>query len=770
MPGTAEPPAEEGRLLDAELQAEKNVVNALEAGRLDEVLGHLEQYMSVLERRLATAKPNDGEAFLFIDKAEKVAYGAANLKLFRFGARCATRAVAVAERDFPAADTVLARALKCKGDLLHQSGDYVASLPCLERSLALYKKAWGDPLRKGKGSPEMVGVLLSLGAALQTRGEKKEGLKYYREALEMARTLYPPGQETNLLFADCLMDVGNALARAGKWDEADDLYKEAARIVMQQHSMDSVRRGMRFLEFKMQMHSSKGQIEKAVDSAKGLLKSVDTVFPRDKYPAWDLKRGEYSFYLGRLYARKGEAASAREFCEKGIELLGRVATADDQFAYGNPWLASWTQSLGDVYAMLGDRGRARSCYSKALWTRRSIDEGFLAGASAAEAYASGASPLGTLWRILSVTGEADDPAEVYGDVWNVKGLIGRGIFARQRILETALSAAIDVPPDAREEIKRLIEVRAATRHRMSSLLFSPGPANQAGKAGVREQLQELGKASMERDRRLAALLPAWKRQQSLRVPPYTELIGKLPPNVVFVDFVRYGRRRPHKEGHELVFRAEFSYAAFVLAAGQPVQRVELDARAAEDALSEWWQAIQQKQRTGAGEDVRRLVWDPVRRCFPKDTRAVLICPDGPLAFLPWPALPVPGRPGYLLQEMTTAVVPFGAFLLDAPPPPASEVDERLLLVGDVDYGRSPAAGTRGATGRGGAAPLSFGPLENSRSELHRDTPVLRVRGRGAHRAGGDARPSGREAPRSVARGVFDPRPVREPRREDPART
>src|SRR5205823_1035324 len=117
------------------------------------------------------------------------------------------------------------------------------------------------------------------------------------------------------------------------------------------------------------------------------------------------------------------------------------------------------------------------------------------------------------------------------------------------------------------------------------------------------------------------------------------------------------------------------------------------------------------REAGAGALLRRLVWDRFAGSV-RDTRVVLVSPDGPLTRLPFAALP--GRePGhYLLEERAVVVVPVPQLLPELLAATDSPADPSLLLVGAVDFNAAPgapepAAATRSAP-RGGLG--EWGPL------------------------------------------------------------
>src|SRR5262249_30811941 len=86
-------------------------------------------------------------------------------------------------------------------------------------------------------------------------------------------------------------------------------------------------------------------------------------------------------------------------------------------------------------------------------------------------------------------------------------------------------------------------------------------------------------------------------------------------------------------------------------------------------------------------ELRRLVWEPLAKYLPKDTRTIYLAPDGNLARFAFAALPG-SKPGtILLQELKIAYVPHGPALLERLiyPPQFPKGAGDALLVGGVRY-------------------------------------------------------------------------------------
>jgi CHAT domain-containing protein len=220
------------------------------------------------------------------------------------------------------------------------------------------------------------------------------------------------------------------------------------------------------------------------------------------------------------------------------------------------------------------------------------------------------------------------------------------------------------------------------------------------------RVNELTQDKQRLERELARLLPEFDQQQLDRLGP-ADLQQALPSHSAFVDLVRYFRyefdpNRPGRAGA----RCTFCYVAFVVCAGRPVQRIELEeARAIEDALADWRHLIEQRREADspqAATKLRRLLWDKIAVQLPPDTRTVFLAPAADLTRLPWAALPG-SKPGtVLLEDHALAVVPHGPFLLEQ-----LRSERRFgqsqgvpLVLGGVRYSEAPTPGGEAVAVRG----------------------------------------------------------------------
>ena len=138
----------------------------------------------------------------------------------------------------------------------------------------------------------------------------------------------------------------------------------------------------------------------------------------------------------------------------------------------------------------------------------------------------------------------------------------RAIAGRQELMR--LGAAAD---------NMKLQQYLACRHTLASLLLAPagGNSGQLDAGAHRTTQRDQGAAG----KGIGRLSPALRELLESQRRPHTDLKDRLPINAVLVDTLRYRHfeqdaNRPGKAGQKVISR----YTAFIIAAGQPVRRVD----------------------------------------------------------------------------------------------------------------------------------------------------------------------------------------------------
>ena len=257
-----------------------------------------------------------------------------------------------------------------------------------------------------------------------------------------------------------------------------------------------------------------------------------------------------------------------------------------------------------------------------------------------------------------------------------------------RILEQRLASARVAGTDVADQIDRL----KGNRRRTDQLL-------QDSRMNKDERDQLLTKLADERDtleRALLAAMPLLKRGLELDQLGPDALVQALPPGAVLIDLIAYS----HFEFEKGKAKRIPSYVAFLVGpasraalgsaaqlAAPTVQRIELgEAKDVNAAIHSWRSAIAVRESSPEAGRLARLVWEPIAKHLPPDTKTLYLAPDGDLSRLPWAALPV-SKERVLLEDYAIAQVPHGAFLLDQLKfPRVFTGPDSLLVLGGIVYG------------------------------------------------------------------------------------
>ena len=370
--------------------------------------------------------------------------------------------------------------------------------------------------------------------------------------------------------------------------------------------------------------------------------------------------------LGPVYIGMGDYTKAEPVLLQATEIERNAFGAEDpQCANTISWLAAMNYAKGDNDKAIFYSSRAAELEEKSALA-------VLAGASEAEALDLASKSLFMPSLLLSASRQTKIPAsEAYRHVWATRGTVLQAIARRQESLRSLVSPAL----------QKQYESYLRVRRELARALLTPSDADPGQLVARKDRLNAISNEKERLERELATRIPEFSRQLQAERRPHTELIARLPHGAAFIDFVSYfdGQRTQQ-------------YVAFALVPGQPVIRVELGPAAKIDAAVNGWRgAITATQSTSVGEEVRRLLWEPVDKQLPADTRAVHLRADGALTSVPWAALPGNEPGSVLLEQYAIAVVPSGQFLveklLDAKTTTIRQ--GTVLAVGDVAYDAKP---------------------------------------------------------------------------------
>ena len=344
--------------------------------------------------------------------------------------------------------------------------------------------------------------------------------------------------------------------------------------------------------------------------------------------------------------------------------------------------------------------------------------------------------------LLSTMRKLDrDALAAYDAVWRTEGVVTRALSQRRR-------SAADLP-EAQPVFERLLGVQ----QQLAQLLLSP--PQRASAEAVARRIDELERQKEDLEEQLARLSPAFRRELELDQAGPAELARALQPGSVLVELaaVRLLEKDPKTSRLEL----KWHYGAFVLRRCASDSRPEAawvhlgPIRPIEEAAAAWRRLIARGEGLPTGADhpaalLRGMVWDKLEPHLGGATDVYLVC-RGPLAFVPWSALPG-SRPGTCLIEQYNIMLTAHGQELYRGLTELTSARAGLLVVGEVDYDRrsglavgGPLAGTAaGTTSRAAAlaAERAWRPLPGTAEEIRaiaefwgRRGPYVELRGQQA---------------------------------------
>jgi CHAT domain-containing protein/Tfp pilus assembly protein PilF len=403
---------------------------------------------------------------------------------------------------------------------------------------------------------------------------------------------------------------------------------------------------------------------------------------------------------GQFYFERGDLERAGRLWQEAFQIRMR------EFGPDHPATIVNRANLALLAEMGGDMKEAESQLRKALSSARTSLELAFAVQSERQQVLRMQALRGYVDYYLSLAERAHlPPGETYQVVLAWKG----SVFVRQRELRQRTE---DAAP-AQAESERLYRELETTTRALGAILFED-PEQEADRVA---EIEILTKRKEDLEHQLAGLGGEFKSRQ----PTPDELRKALPSGAVLIDLLEYSHFTPPKAGAKKG-EMEGRVIAFVLRPDRPgVVSVDLGrAQPIAEAVERWRSALERREdQRAAGAELRDLVWRPLEEHL-RDARLVLISPDGPLARVPFAALPGKKAGTYLLEEVSLAQAPvprilpvvLAARVAKVRPAPA------LLVMGEVDFGNPEAASEK--------APRKprFMPLPATVAEINAITEVF----------------------------------------------
>ena len=160
----------------------------------------------------------------------------------------------------------------------------------------------------------------------------------------------------------------------------------------------------------------------------------------------------------------------------------------------------------------------------------------------------------------------------------------------------------------------------------------------------------------------------------------------LPENAALVDYYVYSRE-VFETKERTSSRVEPYLCAYVMRRDKPTMHIDLGPMSLVESAIEGWRTTFGGAEKGqdSGQVLRKVVWQPLL-AYLDGVKVVLISPDEALGRLPFAALPGKKEGTYLIEEVSTLVVPIPQMLPMLAERQASGINgAHSLFVGPIDY-------------------------------------------------------------------------------------
>lgn len=557
-------------------------------------------------------------------------------------------------------------------------GDYARSLPLRRQSVELYKQSVGE------NHVLYARALSALASLLSNLGDSRGALPLM---LQSAEILERTEGELHADTAVAMSNLGMLYLMTGDVTRGADCFQKAQRIRRQIFGENHLALVDSLLENAIVFQGLKlfDMVEPLYQQAIEILEKHEEG-PRDQVLANTL--ASYSDFC----LEQGNFAQAEPLLRRSLEIKKRLGT--DANAHSQ-------NELAQLYVVLNRPGEAVPLALDAVRSMRRRLSLTAAVQSERQQLNMARQLRNYLDTYLSAALATKVPADqLYQEVLNWKGVV----FAQQRMQRLRSRAQSGEIAQQAAELLQKLERRSSE---LASLVRLSTDTEQAGVDSQR--LEQVSSEIEQLQSELAALDAGASKTQPAKSLVVAELQKLLPAGTLLIDLLQFEREMPPTNGESKPSR-ETQVIAFLVRADKPLALVELGkAETLDGAIEKWREAVGDppQKSGGTGDELRKLLWQPLET-HAQGCATVLISPDGPLARLPWGALPGAKPDTYLLEDYAIAMLPVAQSLVELLAPRKAESGNAgnagMLLVGDVDFGGAPGEAGKLAAGQSRAAP------------------------------------------------------------------
>ena len=483
-----------------------------------------------------------------------------------------------------------------------------ASLGDFEYAEGLYRQALGTALENfGPDSLQVATVNHNLGGLMLEMADLEKAEEYLQRALEVRRRRLPANHPDLL---PTLINLASVQRRSGKDDKAVQLYGEALEV-----GEASLGKEHPDLAYTLDLMAGVPSLADRPEEVLALTQRAHAI--RQKAFGPKAVATAYSTYSLALWShRQGQLEKARALFEDSWQVFRKELGSD------HPYTGKAAYRLG-LLAL--EEGR----FEEALVFARREAQATLATTTEVFSFASERQRLAYSaqlrpYDLLASLGAAE---ELAGAVLRYKGAVLDSMMedlslARQSP-EAAVQGRVDALLKVREQLSNLVADPSATPQDMVG-------APQGRVAALREELERL-ETELARD--------GYGSQQLRRAFLVTpeEVTKALPNDSVLIELVCYGQLTARGQ-------LEPSYGAVILAPGSRPTWVPLGPAKAIEGLVWRYKRFVRGRGAEAGDsdevlgELYRVLWAPLHRWVPSDTKTLVLCPDGELSFVSFATL------------------------------------------------------------------------------------------------------------------------------------
>ena len=640
----------------------------------------------------------------------------------------AERAIAIKQQLLGNDDPRLATSLDNAGVLFFVRGEYESARRQYERALAVLAAAAAR-----EPSYETVAKVHShLGPLYQELGQYSAARDHYEQALGAFMKAVPRDEQQIAMTQN---NLATLMVKIGDYEEASILYAQALAMLEKRLGAEHplIASGKHNVA---ELNQRMGRDTEAI----GLYNQAIALKEKtlgDKHPSLALSLGNLSY----LYTDRREAATAGELATRAVHIqeaatgathvdmayslisLGRAQTASGATEDArrtltralelrsaaldaeNPLLVPPLYFLG---VSLVAAGKPREAFDAVLRAESIGREHLRLTTRAAperQAMRYSAERLASLDLVLTIASRLQDPA-ITRSSWDAlirsRAVVLDEMAVRHRLANQESSAPL----------RKAFEDYRTAAERLSNVLLRGPTTNDLER--YRRSVADLRAGKESAERALAAESETVRRGLAQQQIGFEEVRAALPSNTTLVAFAR--TRETSQEAA--------SYLAFVLddplrppriASLGPAQTIETALRRWRDAMTPASAAAGLMPDPTAGQQLRKLLWDPLQ-IKPEGDRLVLIVPAGGIHLLNFAALPLAN--GRHLAEADVLIHYLSSerdLIVEASAPRGD-----ILVVGGASRGVAPKSH--------GCQPISaadFPPLPGSLNEARRVAAIAR---------------------------------------------